>query len=1246
MEKNKTKFSPEQIIAMSTATHLAVSANAGSGKTFVLVNRFVNLLKEGVKPEEIVAITFTKKAAKEIYERIYKKIESELQSADCTEHEKRVLLIAKKTLYKSSIGTIHKFCRKLIDLYGFEAGLPKSNTVIEDYEFKKIEKTIFNKTLKEFINTDSFTYGGSFAEVLRLYDVKELRDIVSTVLKRLDRYEEIQLINISDFEAHKSFLESLFYQYVQKSVERLCRLTELFIELLESEVTLAKKFPQKKDDFFEIKNVIYSNIQSEQNIQQEVIDVCLKSVKEVINGRNYSKQPISEQTNAYKDSIKATSEIVTSLTQFNVNYLTEYTRLQIQIVQFAFAVVNNINEQLRNDSLFTQDGILQYALEIVRIPSLQKEISERFRYYMIDEFQDTNQLQLTIFSHLIPSLFSDSHSSKGNLYIVGDEKQSIYGFRSADVRVFGKAKEYITQSNKDKNIQNDGSIQLTATFRLLPNICAIVNEFGKKHIRKEISEFDVDYAPLVCGREWKYPSTSSISLLLAEVYSNRKGIVYSDSDEENNDVEQNKEGENSEVEGVDGDDLLPPTIVEMISDYILSIVGTVEIEEINSTTNEVEKRFCTFKDIAILSAERSKYSQLKKEFISKAIPCNFDSENDFFERPEIEDIFSFLEFLYDPDNDLALSSILRSPFFTFSTGDLIELSRTKGGYSLWEKLQIAPNTDRNISSKQRKINSRAFNILSDLLPLAARLQITLLIKTILIKTEYYMFIEQQSNSESIKTNIDTLLSIIRQRQTEGFKSIEDFIDDIRERIVSKAKISVEQPTTSEDVVTVLSIHGSKGLEFPIVIFLDNESKSKSVSNPVVDIHGLVNVPMYTRKNNSKAAISNPFSLIAKEKEKEKEFAEKKRKIYVALTRAKDHLVIAGFYKVSDNKPKFSPNSALDLIMNSLYIDASFVMGLEDEKSIIPKTMQLAYYSTSSQAEPIVSKEITVPIHIIKSNYIEKETEEVPIPLVHIETSKEVQESIPLFYESLGKNQIIHTASQLLSFSKDAKDFYYTTKLGLTPSNKNYYDIEIDHEDDDTQVSGKEFGTAVHSFISYKSICYSPDGTLNERILPKIKEKILNSFKVTNSDIEQITALTLKAWDFLDSTVQSQCEMEFESNFTLYFDEDLIRGIFDCLVISNNTAMVIDWKTNRLTGSNLEELKSVYALQMELYAFVCFELHQIQEVTTHLVFLNTNDSNCIVESKQYSKADKQQLHEKFQSRFSEIHTLFEQGLPIN
>lgn len=1242
MEKNKTKFTPEQDVAMGIDSHLAISANAGSGKTFVLVQRYINLLKNGVKPEEIVAITFTKKAAKEILERIYKNIEKELQSPECTELEKRLLLSAKKTMYKSSIGTIHKFCRTLIDLYGFEAGLPKSNVVIEEYEYKKIEKSIFSRTLKEFINQPSFSYTGSFTEVLRLYSIPELRTILESVVKKLDRIEEIQSINSSDFETMKNYLQSKYENAFHECILTIGTKTLEYIPALESEVTSSKKFPEKKEAFYPLFNFLQKNISSSNEISKELIDEYIKSVKDVITGTNHLKQPVSLSIISLKESINSQIEILKILSQFSINYVTEYTRLQIQIVQFVFAVIRNIHEHLQSESLYTQDGILQYALEIVRKPELQKDIIQKFKYYMIDEFQDTNQLQLSIFSYLVPSLFSKNLSQNGNFYIVGDEKQSIYGFRSADVRVFGKAKEYIINSNIEKNILQNGSIQLTATFRLLPTICAIVNEFGKKYIKKDISVFDVEYTPLVCGRKWEFPNTSTITLLIAEYKTPSKQSPPETEVVDDNEIESEEVSSQDEYDK----EVIPIDIVKMISNHIHSIVNTLEIEEIDPQSNQITKRLCTYKDIAIISAERSKYKNLKKEFSEKNIPSSFDSESNFFELPEIEDIFSFLEFLYDPENDLALASILRSPFFGFSTGDLIELSRTKGGVSLWRKLQLAKKFEEISPNNQQKLYLRTWNILSDLLPLAARLQITLLVKTILIKTQYYQYLRKKSNGNSLRQNIESLIEIIRQKQQEGFKSIEDFIDDIRERIISKSTISQQEVSNQTDAVTILSIHGSKGLEFPVVIFLDNEAKSGRKTNSVIDISGLINVHLYIRKNNSKSQLPNPFSTLTTLREKEKEFAEKKRKIYVALTRAKDHLVIAGFYKETSKDTKFVANSTMDMLMRSLDIDAQFVKSLEQQPVTISKTFRLDYYSNDSDTKPIQTKEIIVPIQIIpsKSNNDISVIQQTQHPEQH---SKLVHLTQPttLFFESIGKSQIIHTASQLMAIAKDLVEYYYSTKLGIKSNKNAFNEIEVEESKnfDDETVSGTEFGSAVHEFIALKNVCYDSNNTLNETIFQTLQESIRLKYGFHNDESHLVKTLTLKAWDYLDKNQIDGSNIQFESAFTAMFEQDLIRGIFDCVYISGNKAIIIDWKTNKLYKNSTTHLVELYSLQMDLYTLVCFEMQQIELVETHLVFLNTTIAEPEVDVKRMQRQDISSLRASFSKRFSEIHTLFHKGI---
>jgi ATP-dependent exoDNAse (exonuclease V) beta subunit len=144
----------------------------------------------------------------------------------------------------------------------------------------------------------------------------------------------------------------------------------------------------------------------------------------------------------------------------------------------------------------------------------------------------------------------------------------------------------------------------------------------------------------VCGRKWEFPNTSTITLLIAEYKTPSKQSPPETEVVDDNEIESEEVSSQDEYDK----EVIPIDIVKMISNHILSIVNTLEIEEIDPQTNQITKRFCTYKDIAIISAERSKYKNLKKEFSDKNIPSSFDSESNFFELPEIEDIFSFLEF--------------------------------------------------------------------------------------------------------------------------------------------------------------------------------------------------------------------------------------------------------------------------------------------------------------------------------------------------------------------------------------------------------------------------------------------------------------------------------------------------------------------------------------------------------------------------------------------------------------------------
>ncbi|MCK5742441.1 MAG: UvrD-helicase domain-containing protein, partial [Chlorobi bacterium] len=471
-----------------------------------------------------------------------------------------------------------------------------------------------------------------------------------------------------------------------------------------------------------------------------------------------------------------------------------------------------------------------------------------------DEFQDTNQLQYDIITSIVPeligktgSVFEKKEDEGVNLFVVGDAKQSIYGFRNADVRVFNKASRDIYNFNQNRFVQGEisekfmtpsgemsaqkdeeirGNLELSSSFRLAALNAAFVNKVCGNIMNADDSDYDVEYTPFVCGHKsiglFADRNTMVEPVDLSE-FAAESGtaeiLLYVD---ESAAQAKKTDSENSE--------LIPeePSIKNEGELLALRIKELVESED-----NEY-----TYGNVAVLSRSRTKFPALAEAFREFDLPYILHSGNGFFETQEISDIISILNFLHNPYDDISLTGALKSPFFSLSDTILLKININHSEnwkYSadpLWDKLQGFCTADSSESEEfdDSAAAKRAVSILSDLLSHAASMTIASLIGEILNRTTWRAAVRNMRGKEQAEANIEKLISYARDFENRGFRNMFDFTEELKLIIDSNVNEGEAVFSASTDAINVMTIHASKGLEFPVVALYNSNSRSGRPEN--------------------------------------------------------------------------------------------------------------------------------------------------------------------------------------------------------------------------------------------------------------------------------------------------------------------------------------------------------------------------------------------------------------------------------
>lgn len=1115
-----TLLTPYQQAALDFTKHISLTANAGSGKTFVLSKRFVEIaLLDDVKLSGIVAITFTEKAAGELNKKIANEIESRFETAE-DETVKRKLGKLRRLLISANISTIHSFCINLLKEYSAEAGIDANFTPLSQQDADELIELSLEDSINKALRGNEFNE--EVRSLIRLLGSKNI--LVNEIKKLIGKRKALESISMNLYsqpvediaEFYKLTSESLIEKLFDYEIKEIIpKINEINNYVLEAD--------GQNERAVEIKELL-GKVQT-QSIIESLYTFSHMREKLLTGGGTVAKRGYLSKAGEIPGSIVADVEsffkeikpFENMESESNANLvLAEYSKSFIAVFNY---VLSNYEERKRKRGFLDFEDILLFAQKLTTIDSVKKSLRRQYKYIMIDEYQDTNEIQYNIFMPILDNL------NEGNLFVVGDEKQSIYMFRDAELEIFNKTKEEISTSDKS------GLLLLPHSFRVAPQIAQFTNAlFENLFANPNYLLNEVKYDELLCSRSPE--DEGAIEFLI------------------------NKEESCSEAE------LTAKKVIKLIK----------------------EKKLC-FYDIAILCRKRSSFAELEKAFNHYKIPYLIGGGTGFYQRQIIYDIYNYISFLINNKDDTALVGILRSPFFTLPDDVIFRVSKTTGTY-FYEKLMNYSN-DKN----DEKLSEIIF-LLKKHFKLAFSVSIPELVRTILIDTSYWSVVSHKINSRQELSNLYKLIGLARSYSTQSFKTLYDFKIFLKESIAYIEDEGQAQITGSANAVNIMTFHQSKGLEYKAVFLYKSnekirEERAKSKSVAVDKNWGLMTkVPL----NNDYFAdyASAPIVEVYNYIQNKKLIAEAKRLFYVGITRAMDYLFITG--DISNGK--INSNTLLQFIADGLSIDY--------EKDEFTLSSKLKFMLSAEENFKVVEKNLTTGIPLISR--IEE------IEFVQDETTGENFEQ--LLVDDINyteKNEIV-SATKIAVFSQCPTKYYLTYELGYSQLYKVLKTFQTNYEfryeeDEDTLIYADLRGRIIHKILEKE---------ITETDLPGIVFKYLNEKNETHlMHDEQIKDLEKSIVEEVLLFFQSDVYKEI-SSFENYYNEYEIYtkkndyylyGIIDKLIVNNDEAIIIDYKTDFVHKEALREKANHYLPQLKFYSYmISLKYPSLKKITARLVFI--------------------------------------------
>ncbi len=824
------QLTPHQNAALDYTKHISLAANAGSGKTFVLSKRFVEIYKnEEVDLNAIVAITFTDKAAGELNKKIADETEEQI-SNEKNVFVKRRLEKLRRELVLANISTIHSFCINILKEFAPEAGIDANFSPIDQLLSDELIELSIEETFQSLIRDTEIST--DFMPLVRVLGSKMF--LKSAVKDAIHQRRNVDIIANNLYSKSVVEIAGEFKTKFTTSIE--ATLAPLIMQGI-SAIKKINDHVLKNDSANKYARPIseYLDEINDLPIERKLAHLSLIK-KELITSTENSVRKLSYLN---KNRIEFTTEIecIENLFEQIVAFadIDSSGKSEIELAEFGKSflkiykcTLENYSNKKKHRSYLDFEDILLMTHKIISLPAVQTYLHEKYKYIMIDEYQDTNELQYDIFMPIL------DHLQIGNLFVVGDEKQSIYMFRDAELEVFNKTKQEIV-----KTAELGSNLSLPHSFRMYPQLVLFTNKVFENLFSNPQKEFnEVPHSDLVCTKS--AGDIGNVGILLADTP---------------------REIEESEI--------VACKIVELLKND-----GTL-----------------IFGDIAILCRKRKSFSELETSLVKYGVPYVIMGGKGFYQRQTIYDVYNYISFLINPKDDQALIGVLRSPFFNLSDSKLLKISFEVGD-SFYDKLITLAKSDASIkpivSSIEKNINgivsSEPYSLIRKILNESGYWAVLASKKNSdqeIANVEKLLALSREYSSKGFKNLYD--FSVALKEFIEGYED--------------EGQAQVAQDQNAVKLMTIHQSKGLE-FKAVFIYGTNSKAQEDNVRARMLSISkefGLLTKVPIDKKYFSRYAYP-PIAAFHNYKVKRKNNAELKRLLYVAVTRAIKHLYISATHK--------------------------------------------------------------------------------------------------------------------------------------------------------------------------------------------------------------------------------------------------------------------------------------------------------------------------------------------------------------
>jgi len=851
---NEKKLDTEQQKAYEADHNVVVSAGAGSGKTTVLSRRYVRLVQEKHLPvDSILTLTFTRKAAAEMFSRIHQ----ELAKFDDPWVQQQL-----ERFDSARIDTLDAFCSSIVRGSCQNYGIPQNFTIDEGRL-----KNLAEQTAMEFLMEHQAEPALKELVAIFSFDL-----IVKDFFADFCQYK-LPLISVPSYEA---LARTQVDELLRRINLALPRLSELFAEGAQLDTKTGQKSLLTIVDACRKYQDIATTY--DEASHANLIGLC----NEISAIRTPSKVTSGSDLEQAKELLSDAKVLCINLSSCLSFYAKRDHILQVGTLLDELA--QRFNQKKRSEALLSFSDLIDIAIDSLKTSlPLRNYYKQQIKAIMIDEFQDNNEQQKDLLYLLAeaeheasPGIPLPDKLAPDKLFFVGDEKQSIYRFRGADVSVFKRLSAELKNSPQSSD---QSKLEISTNYRSEPELIDFFNQLFPGVFGNPTEDYEAAYTEAKPN-----PVRNRSGAIPVELFIN-----YSESDEDT----QNEE--KSDSDGAENQlgqrDYCSPSETEAIT-LAKRIIQGVQTGEFQ------------YQDVALLFRTTTHQFVYERVFRTAGIPfVSADPRGLFLDAPA-NDIFAFLQLVVSPQDTNAYAEVLRSPFVNLSDQSFVKLMlhiKEKDSYQPFEAL---PEDFWDQTDKQDRfrysLGEELYKIVSNM---ADRTGIADVVAWLWYESGYRTSLLQNSDMAPILGHFELLYDMAIQADQRHL-TLAAFLDELAPRIGNPEKVEGDDTDKGTDAITFMTIHKSKGLQFPIVIIPQAGSEGQSLRNAKPYFYDPAFGPVISWKpysKNQKDKFANPLFEELRETENKQNQAELKRLFYVALTRAERKIIIAGSRKVSQDK---------------------------------------------------------------------------------------------------------------------------------------------------------------------------------------------------------------------------------------------------------------------------------------------------------------------------------------------------------